>query len=167
MMTRPQTILIMRRALSLNFALKSETIVATDVNQITDALAKPPANRKSVPAGSVALNAPSIIEPSIKACGLNQVTTQAVVMTFAIGISTFVLLSIVSCARTSPCPIQITIKLPMPKIIISKIGEVLIIAPMPKKQAMPSVISKKRIIRTVRYTRRLRCVSAVLIKNRF
>lgn len=96
MMTTPQIMLIIRSALSLNLVLNNETMVATEVNQITEALAKPPAKKKSVPAGSVALKAPSIIEPSIRACGLNQVTTHAVVITFAIGISTFVLLSMVS-----------------------------------------------------------------------
>ena len=83
-------------------ALNSEMIVEIPRNHITDALAKPPTKKKSVPSGRVALNAPSIIEPSMRACGLNHVTTQAVVITLTIGISTLVLVSRVSLARTSP-----------------------------------------------------------------
>ena len=58
-------------------------------------------------------------------------------------------------------------RLPMPRIIISNIGEALIIAPTPKKHAMPRVMSKNRIIKTVKYTRLFRWVSAVLMRNRF
>ena len=84
------------------FALNSEIISEIPENHSTDALAKPPTKKKSVPSGRVALNAPSIIEPSIRAWGLNQVTTQAVVMTLAMGMSTLVLVSMVSLERTSP-----------------------------------------------------------------
>lgn len=83
MITAPQTKLMMRSVRSVIFALNKEIIVEIPRNHITDALANPPTKKKSIPAGRVALKAPSIIEPSIKACGLNHVTTQAVVATFA------------------------------------------------------------------------------------
>ena len=59
--------LIMRRVLLLNLALNSEMIVEIDRNHSTEADANPPTKKKSVPAGNVALKAPSIIVPSIKA----------------------------------------------------------------------------------------------------
>ena len=92
MITAPQTTLIMRMVLSVIFALKSEIRVEMPKNHISDAEANPVTKKRSVPSGSVALNAPSIMEPSMIACGLNQVTTQAVVMTLRIGMSTFVAL---------------------------------------------------------------------------
>lgn len=67
MITAPHTIFIIRRALSVNFALNSDMTVETDKNHKNEAEANPPTKRKSVPAGRVALNAPSIILPSIRA----------------------------------------------------------------------------------------------------
>lgn len=81
----PQTMFITRSVLSVNFALNSEIIVEIDKNHRTEAEAKPPTKNKSVPAGKVALKAPSIMLPSIIAWGLNQVTAQAVVITLIIG----------------------------------------------------------------------------------
>ena len=141
--------LMTRRVLSVIFALNSEISVEIPRNHITDALAKPPTKKKSVPSGRVALNAPSIIDPSIKAWGLNQVTTQAVVTTFAIGIFTSVLVSRVSFARTSPWPIHITIILPINRIAIYSHGDALMTAPIPKKQANPKVTSKNITIKAV------------------
>ena len=75
------------------------------INQEKDADATP--NIKCIPASleRVALNAPSIIVPSIIACGLNQVTTQADVIAFNsdISILSFFLNSLL--LLKSPCPI--------------------------------------------------------------
>ena len=67
MITAPQITLITLSVLSVNLALKSEIIVVIPRNQSTDADANPPTKKKSVPAGRVALKAPSIIDPSISA----------------------------------------------------------------------------------------------------
>lgn len=63
----PHMMFIIRRVLSVNLALNSDITVDTVKNHNIDADAKPPTKRKSVPAGRVALNAPSIILPSIRA----------------------------------------------------------------------------------------------------
>ena len=67
MITIPQTILIMRSTLSVILALNKDIRVDIPKNHITEALAKPPTKKKSVPSGRVALNAPSIMEPSMRA----------------------------------------------------------------------------------------------------
>ena len=162
-MTMPQITLIIRRILSVNFALNRESRVEIPKNQRVEAQPTPKMNSVLLAAGRVARKAPSIMEPSIRACGLNQVTTQAVEMTFNMGTSTFVELSIVSWARRRPIPIQITMKLPIKSIAICSHLEACIIAPTPKKQASASVTSKKMTIRAVRYTRLRFCVRAVLI----
>lgn len=111
--------LIMRKTLSVIFALKIDITVEMPKNHITEAEAKPPTKKASVPAGSVVLKAPSIMEPSINACGLNQVTTHAEVITFRIGRSTFVEVSMFDLERISPIPIQVTMILPIRRIAIS------------------------------------------------
>lgn len=151
----------------MNLALNSEMIVEMLRNQSTEALANPATKNRSVPSGRVALKAPSIMEPSMSACGLNHVTTHAVVITLPIGMSTLVLVSMVSLARMSPRPIQRTIKLPTRRIAISSSGDALMMAPIPKKHAMPRVTSKKITINAVAYTLLRRWVSAVLITKRF
>ncbi len=67
MITAPHTIFMILSVLLVNFALNSEITVDMERNHSTEAEAKPPTNKKSVPAGSVALKAPSIILPSIRA----------------------------------------------------------------------------------------------------
>lgn len=66
-------------------------------------------NLRPSAAGSVALNAPSIMVPSIMAWGLNHVTTHAVDMTFNMGMFTSLPLSRLSSReRSSDMPIQMT-----------------------------------------------------------
>ena len=57
--------LITRSVLFVNLALNNEMIVEMDKNHNTEAEAKPPTKNKSVPAGRVALKAPSIMLPSM------------------------------------------------------------------------------------------------------
>ena len=75
------------------------------INQEKDADVTPSIKYIPVSLESVALNAPSSIVPSIIACGLNQVTTQADVIAFNSGISilSFFLSSLL--LLKSPCPI--------------------------------------------------------------
>lgn len=74
MTTAPHTTFITRSVLGVNLALNSDMTVEIVRNQITEAEAKPPTKKRSVPSGRVALKAPSIMLPSMRACGLNQVT---------------------------------------------------------------------------------------------
>ena len=67
MITAPQTTLMIRKVLSVIFALKSDITVEIPKNHTTDADANPETKNISVPFGSAALNAPSIMEPSINA----------------------------------------------------------------------------------------------------
>ena len=96
MMTQPHTTFITLRTLSVNLAENSDSMVEIPKNQQQDAQATPIMNFVDWSAGRVAWNAPSIMEPSMRAWGLNQVTTQAVEMTFSMGTSTFVDVSMVS-----------------------------------------------------------------------
>ena len=115
-----------------------------DRNQMMDAEANPPTKNRSVPAGSVALKAPSIMLPSMRACGLNHVTTQAVVTTLAIGIFTSLPVSRDSSFDLRrPMPIHMTMRLPTSRTAISSQTEACISAPIPKKHASPRVTSKK------------------------
>ena len=77
MITAPQILLITVSTFSLNRAPSREITVVTPKNHSTEAEAKPPMKNPSVPAGSPARKAPSIMVPSISAWGLNQVITQA------------------------------------------------------------------------------------------
>ena len=85
MMTAPHTLLMMFSTFSLNLAPSSDTMVESARNQITDALPKPQIKGRSPPAGRLARKAPSIMVPSMMACGLNHVTTKAVVKSFHTG----------------------------------------------------------------------------------
>ena len=119
-------------------------------NHSTDALAKPQMKNTSLPAGRLARNAPSIMVPSMMACGLNHVTTQAVEITFQMGTFTSRPPSMLALERKSPIPIQMTMRLPMPRMTFCSQGRACISAPTPRKQARPSVMSKKMTISAVR-----------------
>ena len=81
-MITPHTILIHRITFALNLLLISEIKDVRPMNQEKDAHATPVINGVSCPAANVTWKAPSIIVPSMIACGLNQVTTQADEMVF-------------------------------------------------------------------------------------
>ena len=67
-----------RSTLALKRSLNNEMVIDKPVNQMQEALATPKMKAVDWVGGKLALKAPSIIVPSIIACGLNQVTTQAV-----------------------------------------------------------------------------------------
>ena len=76
--TIPHTILMARSTLVLKRLLNNEMVIDKPVNQMQEAVATPKMKAVDWVGGKLALKAPSIIVPSIIACGLNQVTTQAV-----------------------------------------------------------------------------------------
>ena len=67
-----------RSTLVLKRSLNNEMVIDKPVNQMQEAVATPKMKAVDWVGGKLALKAPSIIVPSIIACGLNQVTTQAV-----------------------------------------------------------------------------------------
>lgn len=73
----PQTKLILFKAFAWKQLLKIEITKVNPVNQRQDATPTPEMNGIDFAAGKAAWNAPNIIVPSITACGLNHVTTQA------------------------------------------------------------------------------------------
>ena len=81
-MITPHTILIHRITFALNLLLTSEIRNVSPMNQENEAHATPVINGVSCPAANVTWKAPSIMVPSMIACGLNQVTTQADEMVF-------------------------------------------------------------------------------------
>ena len=104
MMMEPQITLITFSAVLVILDLNRDTIVDNPNHHVADAQHTPVINAKLSPGGREALNAPRSIVPSMIACGLNQVTTQAVVMILEIGMATFVLLSISAFDRTILMP---------------------------------------------------------------
>ena len=166
MITVPQ-ILLMR--FSVRGVIKlpaSETTMASVINHRQEAESTP--NKKCSDCASVmeALKAPSSIVPSITACALNHVTTQA---------AHTVLPSGICCAPPICCtllfnrlmPIYITTSPPSSNMPSYTGGYFCIISPMPKKHAMARVMSKKMTISAVKSARQRGCVSALLITNRF
>ena len=79
--------MITLNTLLLNLWLNNDIKILNPINQQKDADVTP--SIKCIPASleRVALNAPSITVPSIIACGLNHVTTQADVIAFSKGMS--------------------------------------------------------------------------------
>ena len=168
MIMHPQMMFIILSTLLLNLLLKIESSVVIPRNQQNDAVATPLMNLSPSAAGSVALKAPSIMVPSMMAWGLNQVTTQAVEMTFNIGtLTSFEDSRVSSFERSSEIPIHMTIRLPMSSTAISISCDFSMIAPMPKKHARASVTSKKITMKAVANDRLLVCVRAVLITKKF
>ena len=90
---------------SVILLLKHVINIVIPINHIQEAKATPDINFIPSPGGREALNAPNIILPSIIACGLNYVTTQAVVTTFIKGIFTSVEFLREPFAFTRPIPI--------------------------------------------------------------
>ena len=86
----------------------------------------------------------------MSACGLNHVTTHAVVMSFQTGTFTSRPPSRLALLRSSPMPIQMTIRLPAARMTFCSHGSACISAPAPRKHASPSVMSKKITISAVR-----------------
>ena len=119
-------------------------------NQITDALPKPKIKGRSPPVGRLARKAPSIMVPSMMACGLNHVTTKAVVNSFHTGTFTSLPPSSDALDRSSPIPIQMTMRLPSPRMTFCNHGKACIRAPAPKKQETPSETSHRITISAVR-----------------
>jgi len=70
-------ILIQRKTFASNLLLKTEIKNVNPVNQMQEAETTPVIKGTDCSAGRVTRKAPSIIVPSMIACGLNHVTTQA------------------------------------------------------------------------------------------
>ena len=79
------------------------------------ALPKPKINGRSPPWGRLARKAPSIMVPSMRAWGFIQVTTKAVVNRRQRGTFTSLPPSREALDRSSPTPIQMTMRLPRPR----------------------------------------------------
>lgn len=166
MITVPQ-ILLMR--FSVRGVIKlpaSDTISARLINHRQEAEITPNKKCSDYAWFIVALNAPKSIVPSITACALNHVTTQAAHTVLPSGI----------CCAPPICrtllfnrltPIYTTTSPPSSNMPSCTGGYFCITRPMPKKHASASVTSKKITISAVTSARRRVCVSALLITNRF
>lgn len=136
-------------------------------NHRAEALPKPQINGRSPPSGRLARKAPSIMVPSMRAWGLIQVTTKAEEISFQRGTLTSRPPSREALDRRRPMPIQMTMRLPMPRMTFCSQGRACISAPAPRKHDTPRDTSHRMTIRAVRYTRLRRWVRALLMTNRF
>ena len=166
-MMMPQTMLMTRRILSLNRAEKKEIRMVIPRNHTKEAVEEPRISWVLTAPGLPARNPPKSRVPSMRAWGLNQVTTQALAATWGRGISTSTLWSMVGLSFNRPMPIQMTTAPPASRMSIFSQVNRSIRAPTPKKQASARLMSKKMTMRAVRMALCRGRVRAVLMTNRF
>ena len=123
--------------------------MARPLNQMKLADVKPRMKGRSPPAGSVALNAPNIMVPSMRACGLSHVTTNAATMIFKNGWLTSLPPSKLAFVLIRPMPMYITSRPPSPSMIFLSHGNASMSAPAPKKHVTPSEMSQNTTTRDV------------------
>lgn len=163
---------IILRSLGLKRRLDMEMMRVRPANHRHEAEATPIMKRAPFEAGRAAWKAPSIIVPSMRAWGLNHVTTQAEQIVLFIDVLA-IDVSALDTAWSSGLdlsrliPMRTTMIPPASRIIILSNWKRSMSAPIPKKQARAKVTSKKITIRAVIRARRRVCASAEFITKRF